>query len=640
MMSSPYVSDPGGAFAIAQAALGATCGAVALVHVKPRLAGLFFALAVGCATLDSVAAPWLLLHGFHHVPLHAGERLWVASLLMGFGALLTRRVLVMVTALVLGIALRFASKYFTDFDFELTSLHAMAVAGVLALTVARSPQVNAYRQKASLFATSYLADDMFSFVLPTCVAIVVSVLVHRRLTMSGDEWAYTFQAAVFAKGRAYGQVPDCYASLRAYWVFAHEGRLFAQYTPGWPYFMAPFVLLRMPWMAGPFALGLLALGAAHCSRRAVRGYGRTAIRVAGHAGALSATLGAGLMLNAGSRFPHVFVAALFVWGLLALLRVADGDRTVWPLALGCIVAWLPATRPSDGLALCVGLAGYYLIALFSGRVTFRQVLLTAFSFAGVACLTLVILRLQIGVWFRTGYWLSESLYGYRMGAMSVPKPHQFKWGMPLGAGAYNWWPAAPAIGVMGLVWMRKSARAMRWILITSGLSLVAFYTMIEAGRGSDRGFGPRYVLPVIVPMALGGGVFFGRLTEFLRRASTRWPSSVALGLAVTSALVGTCLLARRIYPEGRADVMLNNHLPLALHASDLHRAVVVAGYGVNFTDLMDLPENYPLDLYPNPDRVIATDRGPLELKCLRDRFPTYKFYRAVPSEPVTFAPID
>ncbi len=640
MMSSPYVSDPGGAFAIAQAALGATCSAVAIVHVRPRLAGFFFALALACATLDSVAAPWLLAHGVSPIPPLAGERLWVASVLMCIAALLTRRVLLIAVALASSAGLRFASKHFTQFDLELASLHAIAVAGVVALTVSRSPQVRAYRQSLASIATNRFVDDLFCFIVPTSLAVVACVLVHQRLTMSGDEWAYTFQAALFAKGRAFGRVPACHESLRAYWVFAFENRLFGQYTPGWPYFMAPFVALRVPWMAGPVSLGLLTLGVARCSRRALSGHGRVAIRVAGFAGAFSAALGAGLMLNAGSRFPHIFVAALFVWGLWALFRVVDGDRTFWPLALGCIVAWLPATRPADGLALCTGLGAFYLVALFSGRISLRQVVLNAASFGAVAGLTLVVLRLQIGAWFKTGYSVSELIYGYRMSAMSLPKSYEFKWGLPLAAGAYYWWPAAPAIGVMGLVWMRNNARAMRFVLVVSGLALVAFYTMSEAGRGSDRGFGPRYVLPVIVPMAIGGGVFFGRLTEFLRRASARRPSAFALGLGLSSALIGVLLLAIRIYPESRADVSLNNHLPLALRTSDVHHAVVVAGYGLNFTDLMDLPENYPLDLYPNPDRIIASDRGASELKCLREQFSSYKFYRAVPSTPITFVPID
>src|ERR1019366_9390434 len=186
------------------------------------------------------------------------------------------------------------------------------------------------------------------------------------------EWGYTFQAAVFAKGRAYAEMPRCQPYLESFYVFQSTGRLFSQYTPGWPLFLVPFVWIRAVWLAGPVTTGLMAVGMARLARSAMRSFGKVdappsakSIRLAGTWAAVLCTLGPMVLVNGGSRYPHVFVVALYAWTLEAVLMVAtprlEPERQRWwGFLLGTVALFDVAARPADGAFVGFGAAALLL----------------------------------------------------------------------------------------------------------------------------------------------------------------------------------------------------------------------------------------------------------------------------------------
>src|SRR6266849_1469765 len=164
-------------------------------------------------------------------------------------------------------------------------------------------------------------DDLVIFIVTVALALVVTNFVFGRLTFNGDEIANSFQADVYGHFRAYAPVPPCPSMFENYWVFRYQGRVFSQYTPGWPLFMAPFQRLHVIWLAGPVMAGITAVGIARLSRRMVLGLGATSEselrleRTAGALGAMFAMLGPSMLLNGGSRFSHTMVCACFAWAL-------------------------------------------------------------------------------------------------------------------------------------------------------------------------------------------------------------------------------------------------------------------------------------------------------------------------------------
>ena len=257
--------------------------------------------------------------------------------------------------------------FVTDSDGELSGLH-LAWLGLLIGLLARRARPRTAEPPPRATEGSYAVHDGVVFVVATVLALLVCFLVMQRREGAADEWGYTFQAAVFAKGHVYSEMPRCQPYLESFYVFQSSGRLFSQYTPGWPLFMVPFVWLHAVWLAAPVSMGLMAVGMARLARSAMRGFGSAdmppspgLIRAAGTWAAVLSVLGPMVLVNAGSRYPHVFVVGLFAWTLEAVLMVATPGlaprkQVLWGLALGTAAVFDVAARPADGAFVGAGAA--------------------------------------------------------------------------------------------------------------------------------------------------------------------------------------------------------------------------------------------------------------------------------------------
>jgi hypothetical protein len=270
------------------------------------------------------------------------------------------------------------------------------------------------------------------------------------------------------------------------------------------------------------------------------------------------------------------------------------------------------------------------------RVGWRAIAMAAAVAGGVGGVTLIILRLQLGHWLQTGYSLTESFYPWAKMAWSLPKPNEYRWGIPVAAGSYCWCPCSPAVGLAGLAGLKGRARRLAFVFFLSAVPLVLLCTLNEFGRGFDFGYGPRYEFPLLVPMAVGSGVVLADLWTRARAGSGASAISLAgpVVIAFAAIVVGVVRVAPSVYPYTYQEVHGHNRLREAIEAADLHNAIVFGGQGLNTTDVLDLTENLPIDLYPDQDVLIAIDRGEEETRCVQQKYRGRAFYRAIPTEPV------
>jgi hypothetical protein len=495
-------------------------------------------------------------------------------------------------------------------------------------------------------------EDVAAFVLASLAGVIVCRAFFHGWTESADEWANTFQAGLFAKLRAYGSVPRCAESFRAFWVFQYMGRSFGEYTPGWPLFMTPLVLIGAPWIAGPASLGLLAAGVMRLGRRAATGFSEgdsptnaEAVLLAGRLAALALVLSPTILLNGGARLSHVFVAATFAWSVEALCTLANAGvparaQWLWGGALGLGAGLMLAARPLDGGTLGLGLLLYFAYTAKLGRVGWRATTGAMIAFGVIGAVTLVILRLQLGRWFTTGYSLTGVVYPWANFGWSVPEADGFKWGIPIACGSYWWWPCSPAVALLGLTALRGRARGLGFIFLSSCSALFVAYTLSEFGRKLTLGYGPRYQLPSMVPMAVGTGVVLARLLAAVRARGRGQDGPRSLGpasVALAAVLLGVLRIAPMVYPDAYAALMHHNWVRVALGRLDLHNAVVFVGRG-DTTDPLYATENMPLDLYPPADVLFAIDLGPEAAQCVREDYPDRSFYRALFGHPPQIVP--
>ena len=584
------------------------------------------------------------------------ETLAASAVLGTMAAVFAMRLGPSVVGLLGQVPLWLVSGFVKDSDFELAALH-LAWLGLLVGLLVRRPVPRTIEPAESPTEGSYVFHDWMAFAAATLLTIVVCLFVMRRRLGSADEWAYTFQASIFAKGRAYAASERCQPYLESFYVFESEGKLFSQYTPGWPLFLAPFFRLGVTWLAGPVSTGMMAVGMARLARSAMRGFGRAdappsarVVRVAGTWAAVLSTLGTSILINGASLYPHIFVLALFAWSVEAVMMLETPlppkDKTLWGIVLGSSAVLDVASRPADGAFVGLGLFVLFAYALARGRVGWRGLLAATASalFWGMLCL--LILRAQLGKWFVTGYSLNEYIHPWNVVKYSKPLPREWKYGLPLATGSYEWWPASVPVGLAGLAMMRGRALGIAVAMAVACLPFIVYCMFLDLGqRGYDWGYGPRYLMILFVPMAVGGAVAMAPLTVASLSRVSVGRSALAQGgplaLAVFAVVSGWIRVVPVAWPTVVDHTRRHSALQRAVHEYGLHNAIVLAAKGTSGSSDLDLTTNLPFDLYPTPDVILAIDRQmPSEAaRCLRQAYPGRRLYSAEGYDEVHIAPI-
>jgi hypothetical protein len=537
------------------------------------------------------------------------------------------------------------SLHVRESNYELIFAHLFwygILLGVHALRVA-APTGPSSCPPAPLLPSARLfrRHDIAIFLATTGLALMVTNLVFGRVIYNGDEVANTFQADVYGHLRAYAPLPPCASMFENYWVFRRAGRAFSQYTPGWPLFMAPFQRLGIIWLAGPVMAGIAAVGVARLSRRIASGLGTTPERsrrivgIAGVLGAIFAMLGPSMLLNGASRFSHTMVCACFAWAVESMCVVSDSDvsrGSAWRhgLLLGATTSLGLATRPADGGTLGVGVFLYFVWALLHRRMTWRAFAGTTVGFLFFGGLTLVILRLQLGAWFQTGYALAAATHSEAQLHLSWPRPSDMKNAIPIATGSHTWWPAAPAVGIAGLIRaLGGPERRVAFMLATSGLALLGFYFLVEFGRWADEGLGPRYYLPLVVAMAAGGAGIVAPVIERMNTRRVRIGSRIRLvgpGILIAIAVAyGVIRIAPLTYPLAHADYKYSTAPFRAAKRMRLKNAVVMIEPGRGPAHETNLAQNAPME--KNPDVLFLIRRSESDEACVRQNFPGRTWYR-------------
>ena len=189
---------------------------------------------------------------------------------------------------------------------------------------------------------------------------VVSRAIFDRLPHLEDEFAYLYQARIFARGETHIETPR---PIRAYWqpfLINDAGRRFGKYTPGWPLLLAPGARLGQPWIVNAW-LAMLAVALVYRLGREIYDPATGAV-----AALLAATSPAALLLN-GTLMGHTAALLFTTLFAFALWRVERGRRAIlWGAVGGLALGLVAITRPLTAAGVAAPLAAY-----FAGRVLWR-----------------------------------------------------------------------------------------------------------------------------------------------------------------------------------------------------------------------------------------------------------------------------
>ncbi len=637
-MYRPYTNHYPEAVALAGQLVGATLLAVAWANpLRTRVATPLF----GAAVVSTALIPTLIPSVFklpESIPL--AYALQGCALLATIALLLQRSRWLKLLALLGQAGLLALSLYVRESDHELTLTYVFWYGLLLGshLLTDAPPR----RDFADERPRSRAFTEALIFVVTVALAFFVTSTVFHRLIHDGDEIAYTFQARVYGQLKPYAPIPPCASMFENYWVFPYNGHEFSQYTPGWPLFMAPFARFGLVDLASPVCAGLMAIGISRLSRRVASGLSPDVVRaeriqnIAAVLGPLSALLGPSMLLNAASRFSHVMVCLCFVWAVESLSVISSRDvsaRRAWGygLLLGAATSLAVATRPADGVFLGAGIFLYFLWAAVHRRIAWRSWLGTAIGFSAFAGLSLVILRLQLGKWFQTGYTIAPTIHPEAALKLSWPRANEWKFGVPLAISSYMWWPAAPALGIAGLLRaLGGRERRVAFMLLVGPLIVLSFYFFVEFDRFSDDGLGPRYFLVHVVPMSVGGAAvvapLFDRIWIGLERPLTWLRRLAPAALAAAAFVYGVAEIAPLVYPVAAHEYKYTTAPFLGAQKLGLKNAIVMIIPGHATEHITNLAQNDPFE--KNPDVLFLIRRSKADEVCAKEHFPGRTWYRA------------
>lgn len=250
---------------------------------------------------------------------------------------------------------------------------------------------------------------------------VDAMLGHKVLAL--DCSVYLLQARAMAHG-ALGipqTAPGIYQSSR-FLFEGPSGLLYGVFPPGYPLFLAPFELLRVPMLSGPLtAAGLVV--AQYALARVIDEDEWVA-----RASLLLPLPCYARAIETADLLSHAFLALLSTVGLAAALQCRKSPRVRWGVLIGVCVGWGVCARLLDGLVLAVLLVG---VGAWLGWATRDRRLLAVALAAVVAAAPfggLVLLQQKAA----TGHWLRPSQSEFFLRSDHPPTCHRLGFGPDVG----------------------------------------------------------------------------------------------------------------------------------------------------------------------------------------------------------------
>ncbi|HET9064487.1 MAG TPA: hypothetical protein VFN22_01540 [Gemmatimonadales bacterium] len=406
------------------------------------------------------------------------------------------------------------------------------------------------------------------------LAVAYFVLSARPLLI--DEIIQLFQAKIFAGGRLWLPAAEHPEFTGAMHLLDMSGKVYGQFPAGGPAMLAIGVLLGAPAMIGPLA----AAGAVFAFGRLLR------IVEPGRGTALAAVLlfafAPFTAFLAGSMMNHVTTMAWLVgaaWAL-AVITASDVPRRGPAWALGLCLGIAATIRPLDAAVFALPAGAWLLWRTTRDR---RQLGPLLVSGLGVA-LPLIALMLVNNAWtgdpLRFGYielWGKTHELGF----------HEAPWGFAhtparglelinlylLRLQTYFLETPVPALlfatGALALA-PRPTKPFDRWVLVSSGLLLVAYWAYWHDGFY----LGPRFMLPLAPWLAWWTARFPGVLRA--RGVSLLAERTVVLAGVLALVIGALQLLPIRVTQYRNGMLTMRLDAAAAAERAGIHGAVILA----------------------------------------------------------------
>ncbi len=437
------------------------------------------------------------------------------------------------------------------------------------------------------------------------VSLVVQHQIYPDLSWNRDEPVYLWHVEVLRAGQLSspdGGHPDLFQP----WLSAaSDGRLFSQYTLGWPLALTLGAILGSPGLAVAAGTTMTVVGTGVFVRELLRDRA-------------TATLAATLMLlspvvavQSGTHLNYLFSLGLGLFFLTAIWRGVRRGSAPLLVVAGLLLGWIFLTRPFDAAIWgCIGVLPLLVVRRRRILSLVRPGLWTAVGLVPVVAFTLVVNRRLTGSYTEFPITVADPLDQYGFGTRRLmPRFDTVPYGKRLAAEGVvrnTWWfpffllgaHLGLVVAAMGVWWHRR--RPAVWLLVALGVAFPIAYVPFFGTFISSltaRLSGPIYYFPAFVPLV---ALIAMVLVDLLHRRPTR---AVVLALALLAVTV----------PVTASRLSVNHDLSAANkpwresnESIDVERALVVTAPSGYVLFANPFARNHP-DL--DGDILFAVDNG-------------------------------
>ena len=198
------------------------------------------------------------------------------------------------------------------------------------------------------------------------LSAAISGRVYERMPHLEDEFAYWYQAKIFARGQLVIETPQ---PAQAYWqVFVADhkdkGVRFAKYTPGWAMLLALGLNLGQAWVINAFFAMLAAPLVWQLGRQI---FNRD---VGLMAAGLTVFSPMSLLLN-GSLMGHAATFFFTMLFLLAYRQIEKTHRWRWGIIAGLALGWVAILRPMTAVGIALPFGFWSVLRLLDAAMARR-----------------------------------------------------------------------------------------------------------------------------------------------------------------------------------------------------------------------------------------------------------------------------
>jgi hypothetical protein len=413
------------------------------------------------------------------------------------------------------------------------------------------------------------------FIVTFFLYILVERLAFLDYPLTPDEYAYLYQARIFARGQWTVPAHPLQAFFRCAFIAEHDGRLFSIMPVGWSLMLVPGILLGIPWVISPLCTAL-GVSLTYQVGRSLYGH---------RAGLLAAILMAVspfVVFHAGTYLPHQAGLAAFMAFLLLFIRMERGEAGTYAyVLLGFITAAIPLIHQLE-LFMLLPFFLVFAFRFFKGSVYPRHKLILA----GVICLVLFSsftawhqnrvtgspTQVPFKVYVDDDNYLSENFVSmHPVGIYSLfTLKQRVTWTIRrVLAFNYSLFPLAPIF--IFLAPFLPGRRRWDFLLLGSALSLWTGYMIYNSWGGVQ--FGPRYYFPSVGIAYLLITVAFLRLASMGKDWLRRGVALLVVLICVYS--IGLSTLLVRLVPEVVRNMKIIQNAGAYLGEQGIHNSVLL-----------------------------------------------------------------